>query len=164
MIDFAFAGLAIVATIVVVILNRNRGKKERRPKTIRFSGNDTDRSRFNRAIDLLKSAPDLYEIVLNLREVRAVPHPKTGISGVDRERRIFYWVMGAPASTAYDASTLIHDAYHIIQWRKNRDQPAGEREREAQDLQIRVAKRLGAMQSEIDYLRNCRFIEGRWIC
>ncbi len=67
------------------------------------------------------------------------------------------YVMNEGSTTAWIASTIAHDAYHVTQYQHGEvynKQTAPKLEREANQFQMRVGATFGLTQSQIEYLRN----------
>jgi len=67
------------------------------------------------------------------------------------------YVMNEGSTSAWLASTIGHDAYHVTQFQQGEiynKQTAPRLEREANQFQMRVGATFGLTQSQIDYIRN----------
>jgi len=136
------------------------------PVTI-FGGTTEDRDairgRLDAAInDINKNAdgidPSDINIIHNIKAITVNDDSRTGIDVKTGTYNLKpSYVLNPGSNTAWLASTIAHDAYHVTQFKNGEvydEQNASRLEREANAFQIRVGTILGLTQGQIDYLRN----------
>ncbi|HKW74071.1 MAG TPA: RHS repeat-associated core domain-containing protein, partial [Terriglobales bacterium] len=105
-----------------------------------------------------KLTPSDVKTIHNVKTITIDDTKRTGVdvkSGTYNLRSTY--VMAKGSSTAWIASTIAHDAYHVTQYQRgevyNR-QTAARLEHEADQFQLRVGAKFGLTPAELNYIRN----------